>query len=263
MKHGIVISIAVILSVAGYIGIDYFLFNSGMPEEESADSPVDRAGPDVREQKAAAAERASASSVQEYSPVQESRRSGRGNSRPEHTGKKNEQENKDITRITQAEKQRQEPDVAGDPSLMELPVDKQREIINREFTPSEKHAALIPELTETDKKLFRTVDREGRRSLRIEVAGTSRGYPLTIMGPIVINTKPNHPVYLRAIDHGQFCNGKPEIYVRTGKDGTARVDFRMGIDPGEYRILATVAGMGTTKISYRCEREKNAAEKNM
>jgi hypothetical protein len=125
------------------------------------------------------------------------------------------------------------------------------------FAASKNQSAIIADLTTEDKKAFREIDQEGRKSLKIVSLGKTTGQPNETIGPIRIQTKPNKPIFLRAIDKGVFSNGAPEIFVRADEKGLAIIDFKFGKGMGAYRVLINVAGCGNEQVSYQCQPKEN------
>lgn len=128
---------------------------------------------------------------------------------------------------------------------------------NKTFSSKKGHALIINGLSPNDKKAFREIDPLGRNTLKVYISEKTSGKPKEMVGPIVIKSKPNKPIYLRAKDKGLFVNGASEIFVRTDKDGLAQVDFQLGLDSGGYRVLITTAGCGTNQVIFNCSVKKN------
>lgn len=135
-------------------------------------------------------------------------------------------------------------------------------ISEQAYTASNGHSALITELNMEDKKAFREIDQEGRKTLKIASLGKMEGEPNQIVGPIRIQTKPNKPIFLRAIDKGVFTNGAPEIFVKADEKGFAQIDFKLGKGMGQYRVLINVAGCGVEQVAFQCK-PKDIAEVNI
>ena len=126
-------------------------------------------------------------------------------------------------------------------------------ISEKAFPASSNQSVLISELTIEDKKAFREIDQEGRKSLKILSLGQTFGAPNEVIGPIRIQTKPNKPIFLRAIDKGVFSNGVSEIFVRADGNGIAQIDFKLGKGMGPYRVLINTAGCGVEQVSFQCQ----------
>lgn len=154
------------------------------------------------------------------------------------------------------------------PLIVEQPKDKINltnkipVVLAQAFTASNGHSTLISELSIDDKKLFREVDQDGRKSLKIASLGKIEGEPHQVIGPIRIQTKPNKPIFLRAIDRGVFSNGAPEIFVKADEKGLAQIDFKLGKGMGQYRVLINVAGCGVEQVAFQCK-PKESLEVNV
>ncbi len=130
-------------------------------------------------------------------------------------------------------------------------------VLDQAFTATNGHSAVITELSIDNKKAFREIDQEGRKSLKVASLGKMVGEPNQVIGPIRIQTKPNKPIFLRAIDKGVFSNGAPEIFVKADEKGFAQIDFKLGKGMGQYRVLINVAGCGVEQVAFQCKPKDN------
>lgn len=76
--------------------------------------------------------------------------------------------------------------------------------------------------------------------------------PKELLGPILIKTQPHQIIYLKATDKGIFANGSYEIFIRANEKGLAQFDFQLGVDYGDYRILAQTASNVFDRFNLHC-----------
>ena len=142
--------------------------------------------------------------------------------------------------------------VRGDSSVLELTPEQIEEKYSQKPAKSDNHAEVIDTLTDSDKMVLRSKVNGMPDSDAVRSVGVKDGYPLTNMGPIVIKAPADTPIHLTALDLGQFVNGERDVFVRTGADGMARVDFRLGQSAGGYRVLVRIPGYEDKQLFYDC-----------